>query len=129
MDLTKNTTEDTSTLKLVSPDGQETDIELTLYSADSDVHDAAAAELRDELLRLPEDSRKTSPEKRRTIVARMYAKCTKDWKGVQWKGKDLEFSLENATMIYANPGLSWIRDQVKRFMEDRRRFLPQNSRD
>lgn len=129
MDLSTSTTLQTATMNVESPTGDNTDVQIELYSIDSDVYDSAMAEMREELVRLPDDTRKTSPEKRREIVARMYARCTKSWKGVEWQGKELELSVANAVMIYSNPGLSWLLDQVRRFMEGRRNFLPESSTD
>lgn len=43
------------------------------------------------------------------------------WEGVQWEGKDLPFSKDNAKMILTE--CLWLREQVDRFVNDRRNFM------
>lgn len=127
MDLSTLQTKQTSVLDLIGPNKEPTNISITLYSADSDVYDSAVAQMRDELVKLPSKASYTSPEQRRDIIAAMYARCTKEWEGLSWKGKELECTFENAKMIYAQPGLKWILDQVQAFMEKRSNFLDKSS--
>ena len=47
--------------------------------------------------------------------------CTLDWSGIAWEGKDLEFSADNARMLYTE--LAWLRDQVDRFIGQRANFI------
>lgn len=47
--------------------------------------------------------------------------CTRSWKGVVFKGVDLEFNAENVRMLYKNS--PWIRDQVNDAVGDLGNFL------
>lgn len=38
--------------------------------------------------------------------------ATTGWRNVVYKGKALEFSKENAKMLYSAPGMQWIKSQV-----------------
>jgi hypothetical protein len=53
----------------------------------------------------------------------LLVKCTKGWDNVEWEGKALKFSAENAAMLYSNPTLSWLREQVDKFIADRGNFI------
>jgi hypothetical protein len=56
-------------------------------------------------------------------AAHNMAKICTDWGGISFgKDKDLEFSYENATMIFSNPLSRWVRQQVERFHSDRANF-------
>lgn len=46
---------------------------------------------------------------------------TKGWKNVRWEGKELEFSTEHAKMVYTKNAI--VRNQLRRFIEDRRNFF------
>lgn len=61
--------------------------------------------------------------------ARYAAKLTVSWDGVEWEGKPLEFSFDNAVMIYTKQ--EWVRQQVDKFQADRANFFnasPQDSK-
>lgn len=47
--------------------------------------------------------------------------CTKGWREMEWKGKPLPFSPENASMIYTER--SWVRDQVFDAITDITNFM------
>jgi hypothetical protein len=49
--------------------------------------------------------------------------CTLGWEGIDMDGKKYPFSKENAKALYANPGFSWLREQVDKFIADRANFL------
>jgi len=49
------------------------------------------------------------------------AKCTTGWSGVIVEGKEIEFSVDNATMIYTR--FPWIKEQVDVAVGDRANFI------
>lgn len=53
----------------------------------------------------------------------MLADCTVAWTGIELEGKPLDCTRENAVLLYSNPGLGWLREQVDRFVGDRANFL------
>ena len=52
----------------------------------------------------------------------MLSKCTLAWSGVEEGVEAVEFSQENALMMYRK--YRWLRDQVDQFIGDRANFLP-----
>ena len=52
----------------------------------------------------------------------MLSKCTLAWSGIEEGSKAVEFSQENALMMYRK--YRWLRDQVDLFVGDRANFLP-----
>lgn len=46
---------------------------------------------------------------------------TKDWKHLDWDGKELDCTPENVEMVYKE--LPWLREQVDEFVGDRGNFL------
>jgi len=46
---------------------------------------------------------------------------TKGWRNIRWEGVDLEFTPANARMVYT--GNAIVRNQLRRFIEDRRNFF------
>lgn len=51
----------------------------------------------------------------------LLANCTLGWSGIEWKGSALQFSVENAMMLYGE--LPWLKDQVDLFIGDRQNFF------
>ena len=49
------------------------------------------------------------------------ASITVDWENIEWKGERLEFSEENAAMVYREHG--WLRQQLITFFADRTNYL------
>ena len=124
MDLSTLKTKDVETLHVKGPDGKETDITIDLYSSDSEVYDEAMAEWRDKLLgKKREKDEKVSVKESYELNAMKLARCTKGWSGLAYNGEELEFSFENAKMIYNEPGLRWLHDQVNNFITSRENYL------
>lgn len=51
-------------------------------------------------------------EKIQAKAVKFYVACTVGWDNVVYKGKELPFSVENATMLYSDEGMEWIRKQI-----------------
>ena len=51
----------------------------------------------------------------------LLASCTTGWAGINVNGKEIEFSKDNALMIYE--GYPWIREQVDTAIGDRANFI------
>lgn len=53
----------------------------------------------------------------------MLAACTVGWEGFVMNGKEWAYSTENAHVLYTNPALRFIREQVDDFIGERANFL------
>lgn len=51
----------------------------------------------------------------------LLAKITQGWSGIQFEGKPLAFSYENAVKLYSE--LPWLKEQVDKFVADRSNFI------
>jgi len=54
------------------------------------------------------------------------AKCTLAWQGIEWHGKPLKCTEENAVMLYRE--LDWLVADVETFMTDRTNYLGNSSK-
>jgi len=121
MDLTSLKTLSTQVLKVIGPDKKPTDIEIELYGTDTDVYDEALAKFRENIIDKKVD--KPTASDTRKLNAEILAHCTKNWKNIQWEGEELGFSFENAVMLYSNPKLRWLMEQVQSFHSKRENYL------
>jgi hypothetical protein len=121
MDLTSLTTLSTQVLKVIGPDKKPTDIEIELYSTDTEVYDEALAKFREIII--DKKVEKTTGTEARKLNAEILARCTKAWYNIQWEGTELEYSYENALMLYSNPKLRWLMEQVQAFHSKRENYL------
>jgi hypothetical protein len=67
---------------------------------------------------------KITPEELEAESVDILAALTVDWHLVDLKGQviDLEFSQEHARRLYANPAVSWLREQLDESTADRANF-------
>jgi hypothetical protein len=67
---------------------------------------------------------KITPEELEAEAVDILAALTVDWHLVDLKGRviDLEFSQEHARRLYANPAVSWLREQLDESTSDRANF-------
>jgi hypothetical protein len=49
--------------------------------------------------------------------------CTLGWEGIVMNGQEYPFNPDNAKTLYSDPGFSWLREQVDKFIADRANFL------
>ena len=61
------------------------------------------------------------PGENRAHQTQLLVACTTGWKNLQWQGQELEFTPENAAMIYEL--VPSIREQVDKAVGDRKRFF------
>ncbi|MDD5724394.1 MAG: hypothetical protein PHY29_11760 [Syntrophales bacterium] len=61
------------------------------------------------------------PEEIEADGLELLAACTKSWSGVVIEGKEIEFSHENALMVYER--FPWIKEQVDTAIGDRANFI------
>lgn len=112
-----------ATLVLLHPKtGEETDIQIVLYGPDSDVVRRLKREQSErtlEALRKPGSKPKLEELDRAASV--FLAGATKGWANVERDGKPYPFTFENAVDLYQS--FPWIREQVDRFIGDRRHFI------
>lgn len=64
---------------------------------------------------------KFDPAMQRRDTLELLVACTVDWKNLVWKGEPLEFSKDNARMIYE--AVPTIREQVNRAIGARKNFF------
>jgi hypothetical protein len=62
-----------------------------------------------------------APEEVEQDGLELLAKCTRSWSGVVIEGKDIEFSYDNAVMVYER--FPWIKEQVDTAIGDRANFI------
>lgn len=129
MDLNSFATADKATVYLRHPvSGEQLTHEdepmwIELYGVDSSQFNKQMHQVRKDLLLLskgqkPEDI--DDFEYTETHTTEVLVKVTVDWR-IFWNGEFVEFSPEKATELYTN--FRWIRDQIDRFVHDRRNFM------
>lgn len=130
MDLTKlNVTaasESGTKMEVLHPTtGVPTGVTITLVGIDSKIYQDAQHKINNK--RMKSSFRRagvrfqvTSEEIEQETIE-LLARCTLDWEDVDWGGKSLPFTYENAKMIYSE--LAWLREQCAAFIEDRGNFL------
>lgn len=119
MDISLLTQNDTADCTIVDPaTGLDTDIVITVYGQDS-------MQYRSELLAAARKESKDDELNERGLE--FLAKLTKSWEGVEYEGKPLKLTLENAIFVYSTSGT--IRKQVDRFIAETRNFMPPRSTD
>lgn len=65
----------------------------------------------------------TDEELEASAIERLSA-CTVGWHGIVLDGETLPCTKHNASRLYSEPRLAWVREQVNEFVRDRRNFLP-----
>ena len=72
---------------------------------------------------------KIAPEELEAETLDTLAALTAGWYLVDLNGNviDLPFSQDNARRLYANPGLTWLREQLEESASDRANFAPGSS--
>lgn len=132
MDLTKLETKTQADAGMwfrpVGPDGKALDCEFLLMGRDS----VEFARYQDELFleaqaRIIKKQAPAPVEPSDARSARYVARMTKDWKGVEWEGKPLPFSKENAEMVFSR--VPFLRDQADSFIGARDNFFARASKD
>jgi len=115
MDLALLITSDTAECVISDPfTGKETDVVITIHGSYSDRYMKA--------LRKAASTKRETEEEIASASFNFFADLVDGWKGIQVEGKDLEYSHENAVMVFKASGD--IRKQVKNFIEDNKNFLP-----
>lgn len=67
-----------------------------------------------------------TPEESEAQAIELLATATKSFRGLVLDGREVDASMARA--IYADPGYSWIREQVSAAMQDRANFLPKSAK-
>jgi hypothetical protein len=118
MDINNLMMQDVATCNILHPaTKQHTDIEIDLLSVDS-------AEYRKSVIAHMRDNNITKAENAVDDYDKMtdfLVKATKNWRNVEFDGKELKFSYENCKMVYKDCQV--IRDQVAVFLSDKANFL------
>ena len=124
-DLSKFSLSQTSYIRVKTPDGKVSDLEIELYNKFTKQYERArAATLRIGVEKLVENKREQmDTDEVRDQIALMLAKCTASWKNLEWDGEQVPFSEEKAYEIYSDPGFEWLLDQVDNFVHSSRNFL------
>ena len=121
MDLSTLLPLDEIVLAIKDPRGAPTDITITLAGPAHPVTLAVDRAQADERFKAKEDPTLDQflDEFQNDMVSR-----TLGWENVAWQGAPLPFSVDNARMLYANPSLSWLRNQVSKSLRDVNLFFP-----
>lgn len=98
---------------------EDTDIKITVLGSDSVTFRSAVSRLEREFG--GKKKRPTIAEQERRTVDLLVA-VTTGWENIDWDGKPLAFSADNAQMLYTER--HWIREQVDAFMSDRGNYSP-----
>jgi len=130
---------DLTELKLASADSEGVKMELyhpidetsfdppvfiTVVGMDSDVYQKAQLELRNRQFKKMQKRNRlrfemTAEETEQNAID-LLARCIMGWENIEWGGKPLPFSYENAKKLL---GENWIREQVDTFIGDRANFM------
>ena len=101
---------------------ESTPIKIKLAGADSDSYKKIERRVRNRNVALLKKNKNgLSAEVVEASALDLLTGATLDWQGVTWGGAPLEFSQENARMLYEKFG--FIRDQVDEFVGDRANFF------
>lgn len=103
--------------------GDELDATIRVVGMDSETYRKARRKMVDAMVkdqrgRRPKSVTDEEAEQRR---AEAVAAITVSWSGLQWEGKPLDCTFENAVMVYTKR--PWVLEQVEGFAEDRANFL------
>jgi hypothetical protein len=105
-------------------------VSIMLLGKDSNTFIQAEEANRDETMANMTEGAKFSSAEQRLKGAEILASCTTGWSGVPQGWLDgtnneepAEFSRANAIKLYMNPGVTWVRDQVDKFVGTRANFL------
>lgn len=97
-------------------------VTITIACKDSDQFRRVLREQTDRRLKRTLDThQRPSADEIEAEAIELLAGCTIGWSGLQNKGKEFPFSLDNARSLYRE--LPWLRDQVDAFVSDRANFL------
>lgn len=103
---------------------------ITLLGRDSDAFIRAENAARNRTVEGVTSGAKFSAAAADVQACETLARCTVDWSGIPkgWiDGSDdetpIKHSSENAVALYGNPGVSWLREQVDKFIANRANFL------
>lgn len=131
MDLTQFEQQDTFDYTLVAPNGERTDIVLTLAGPTHPVRAAFERKATAKGLRaFNKAGRASLPDDPDELVEKQVerlATFTLDWKNVQIDGQDVPFSREAALKLYGDPRLGWIRDAVNTELAEVANFIKGSS--
>jgi len=101
-------------------------VRITLAGADSDIYQKFVNKAANKVRQRIKPGRPYTPpsqeEENERGIALLVA-CTLGWEGMIMNGKEYPFTPENARVLYANPGYTWLRTQVDEFIGDRSNFL------
>lgn len=119
----KQSLADSAWLKILNPkDNSETGIRLHLAGPDSDLYRRAEAAARNKSLARQVKTKLTAEMVDEQVLEHLLA-VTVGWEGLIYGAKPLEFNPDNVRMIYTEPPLRFIREQVEAFVGDRQNFF------
>lgn len=105
-------------------------ITITLLGQDSDAFIKAENAARNRSVESLREAAKFSAAAADLQACEMLARCTVNWSGIPKAWLDgsedespVKHTDENAVALYSNPGVSWLRAQVDKFVANRANFL------
>lgn len=107
----------------VAVDSNKKPVTLTLCGEDSDVYRRSQREAADRRIQARQSGRRMAmtAEELENESLQTLIDCTRGWSGLGVAGVELEFSAENALLLYRK--FPWLREQAEAFIQDRSRFL------
>lgn len=110
------------------PNGELSDAKITLAGQDSEVYQKEIVKFRREQIDRAIDSKKEKEDDSEDIELRLLVACTISWEGIEWEGKPMECTPENALKLYSNSQLGWLKRQVDRFIHTTGNYLGKSSK-
>jgi hypothetical protein len=110
MDLSKFKVKDSITVEIVHPDLGDAHVSFEIAGPSHALTLKSQRERADRITKLR--GRNMTAKEKEALGIEMLASRVLSWEGVEWEGKPLECTPENAAMILGNPNLGFIANQV-----------------
>ena len=99
-----------------------TDLKITLAGTDSAIYRNWVKNSINRKLGMKKN-KKFSYEESEHSGVELLAALTLGWEGLEFEGKPVKFTTEQAYDLYADPNMKWLREQVDEFVADRANFF------
>jgi len=123
MDIATLKIDDNHDVKITLPNGEETDIVITVCGQDSDTYKAISRKQQNARLKDMQRGRKSAATAE-TLEERgleLLVACVTGWAGIQDGDKDLECNAENVKMVFEK--LPFVKEQIDVAIGDRANFM------
>jgi len=121
MDLNEVTIDDTATIDILHPNGDKTDIKITIFGGDSDQHKAQEAKNRNKNMNAARKGKKITAEQSDAQDDDLLIASVASWENVEENGKLLECNSANIKKVFK--AWPFVREQINRAIVDRTNFM------